>query len=123
MIHLDTSILVRFFTNDDKAKARKVKKLLESNNELHIADVVFPELEYVLTRVYKAPRNQIIDAFTFLISCSNIVVDSHVFSAIALYKITNLDMADCLIGVQSYNQKLASFDDKLLKAKGIVGYW
>lgn len=123
MIYLDTSALIRFFTNDDEIKAKKIKSLIESDNELSIVEVVFPELEYVLLRLYSSSRNEVSTIFTFLISCKNIKLSPEIKRAASLYENSNLDMADCLIAVHSQKGKLASFDNDLLKVKAVKSYW
>lgn len=123
VIHLDTNILVRFFTNDDKEKARKARLLLEQEKEIVIADVVFPEIEYVLSRLYQAKREKITEAFTFLVSRPNIVCSAYVRNAVELYSRTNLDMADCIIAAHARGATLASFDEELLDVEGVNRYW
>src|SRR3990170_8835396 len=98
MVTLDTSTLVRFFTNDIPAKASQVKKLLESKEKIAIPDIIFPELEYVLlSKSYNATRGKILEAFEILTTRRNVVVSSSVRRAVELYSRTNLDMADCII--------------------------
>ena len=48
MIVLDTSSLIRFFTNDIPSKATLVKRVIENDEKKIVPDVCFPELEYVL---------------------------------------------------------------------------
>lgn len=123
MIWLDTSSLIRFFTNDEPKKALKVKALLKKEREIHIPEVVFPELEYVLFGNYKLRRKKIISIFKFLISQKNVKVNKIVKKAVEIFETTNLDMADCLIATHSLKGKLASFDKQLLSVKKIRGYW
>ena len=123
MTCLDTSSLIRFFTNDDFAKAKKVKELLEKEKNIRIPEVVFPELEYVLKGVYHAPRKKILGVFQFLISRSNCKLGSTVPPAVKLFENTNLDIADCLIVSYSLKGKLASFDRQMLAIKGVKKYW
>lgn len=123
MIYLDTSSLIRFFTKDDIKKALKVKNLLEKEKEIYIPEAVFPELEYVLTGVYKAKRLEVMKAFNFLISRSNIKLGMVIKKAVEIFSQTLLDMADCLIISHSLKGKLASFDKKLIKIKGVINYW
>ena len=85
MICLDTSSLIRFFTNDDSAKAKKVKELLEKENNIRIPEVVFPELEYVLKGAYQTPRKKILEVFQFLISRSNCKLGPTVPPAVKLF--------------------------------------
>ena len=120
MVTFDTSALIRFFTNDIPVKAQKVKKIIESKEKIIIPDVVFPELEYVLFgKSYNATRAKIIKAFQFLVTQRNIIVSKEVKKAIEIYKETKLDMADCIIVATSMENKLLSFDKKLLSVKGV----
>lgn len=123
MVTLDTSALIRFFTNDIPSKARRVKEVLESEEKIVIPDVVFPELEYVLlSKSYNATRKKILKAFEFLANQRKISISGNVIKAVNLYKITNLDMADCIIIATSLDNKLLSFDKKLLTTKGVREY-
>lgn len=123
MIFLDTNSLLRFFTNDDPKKAQKVKTLLKEEKEIFIPEVVFPELQYVLTKSYKAKRCKIIKVFKFLISQSNIKVSQTIKKAVELFETSPLDIADCLIAAHALKGKLASFDKQLLSIKGVKKYW
>ena len=123
MIILDTSALIRFFTQDDPIKGEQVKKLLESGEELVIPEVVFPEIQYVLRNLYKAKREKIIKAFQFLAAQKNVKLTSQTKKAIDIFSTSNLDMADCLIAVYSQDGQLASFDEKMLKLSGVKAYW
>lgn len=113
---LDASSLVRFFTNDIPSRAQEVKKLLESQEKLCIPDVVFPELEYVLSgSTYQSSRENIAEAFQFLISRKQTVVSQELKTAIKLYVQTTLDIADCLILSSALGGELVSYDTQLLK--------
>lgn len=106
-IVVDTSALVRVFTNDNKLKAKKVKDILESNKKLVIPDVVFPELEYILRgKVYKQPREKIQLAFEYLLSRDNIKISPEVRSAISIFSRTNLDMVDCIVAATGKDKKI-----------------
>jgi len=125
MTILDTNCLIRFFTKDDEHKANKVRKLLESMEELYIPNVVFHELEYVLSGGYKTTRIEIIKIFHFLISQKKIKVSKEVKQAIKLFEDSKLDMADCLVASHSIlkkDGKLASFDKKLIKVSKTQPY-
>ena len=52
MISIDTNILVRLFTNDDKKQARFAEQLIE-NNAIYIAKSVLLETEWVLRYTYE----------------------------------------------------------------------
>lgn len=123
MVVIDTSALVRYFTNDDKAKAKKVALLLSSREDLTVPDVVFAELEYVLKKLYGVTQKQVSVAFNFLAARKNIEITPVAREAIYLFGENNLSLTDCLVAVTAMNGKLASFDEKLLKAAGVKNYW
>lgn len=123
MVYLDTNPLIRFFTKDDLAKAEKVKDLLEIESEIIINDVVFPELDYVLRKVYNRERSDVAAALRFLLSYRAISCSKIIHGATNIYETSNLDMADCIIVTESMKGKLASFDEKLLKVEGVKKYW
>ena len=122
-IVLDTSTLIRFFTNDIPQKAGKVEKLIENEKHIVLPDVVFPELEYVLTSAYILPRTKILDAYRFLLSRENIKISPYIKKAVETFSKTSLDMADCIIASQASKGKLASFDKELLEVENINPLW
>ncbi len=123
MVTLDTSALVRFVTKDDERKARKVKKLLEEEKRIIVPEVVLPELEYVLMGDYGLKRDEVIELYRFLKGKKNIILSKDGQAGVKLYRETRLDMADCLVVAKSFKSKLASFDKKMLKVKGVRVYW
>lgn len=121
MIVLDTSVLIRFFTNDIPSQAQKVKKIIENEIEIRIPDVVFPELEYVLlSKSYNSNREKILRAFKFLTLRKNIIVSREIKSAVIIYEKTKLDIADCVIAASAKDSKLMSFDKKLISASSLA---
>ena len=123
MIYLDINVLIRFFTKDDLARAKKVKELLQRESEIFISDVVFPELDYVLRKVYNRQRSDVASAYRFLLSYRAISCSKVIHEAVHLYETSNLSMADCIIAANSLKGQLASFDENLLKAEGVKNYW
>lgn len=122
MIIIDTSALVRFFTNDDKIKANKVKNLLEKE-EILLPDIVFIELNYVLTKLYKIEKTELVKIYQFLLSQNNIKTSEEIKEALELFKTVSLSVADCLIAVFAKDETLASFDQKLIKMTKVKSYW
>jgi len=113
MIILDTSALIRYFVKDDLRKASEVKKLITTKKNIYIPDVVFPELEYVLTgSVYQRTREDVTKTFTFICACDAMTVSSYIYRAVIYYEQSQLDMADCIIASVAHNENIASFDKK-----------
>lgn len=122
-IILDTSALVRFFTNDIPDKARKIKTLFKDSENLTIPDVVFPELEYVLREQYGLSRTELLEKYEFLLAQGYITISPETKKAIKIYATSQLDMADCIIASYSLKGKLASFDKDLLDVEGVKPLW
>ena len=120
---LDTSILVRFFSGDDVEKMKQAQLLLNSEKNMYVPSVVFPEIEYVLIKVYGLSKSDVMKAYLYLLSNKQIQIPEEVREANELYKISNIGMSDCIIAVNSFGGLLASNDNKLLKIKGINNYW
>ena len=114
---------MRFFTKDDENKARRVKSLLESDEELLLIDAVVMELIYTLIRVYGQSKNQILEVLKFLLSRPNMRINSELRKAIKVYGEENISITDSLLVVYGRNNKIASFDERLLKVGGIKGIW
>ncbi|MBI2029149.1 PIN domain-containing protein [Candidatus Gottesmanbacteria bacterium] len=123
MVFLDTNSLIRFFTNDIPIQAQKVKKIFDTEKVIIIPEVVFPEIEYVLTQGYKVDRNKLIELFNFLISQKNVKTSVFIKKAVKIFEQTNLDIADCIIIAHSQKGWLASFDKKMLGVTGVNAYW
>lgn len=123
MIILDTSALIRFFTKDDETKAKKVKKLLESDEELLLIDAVLIELVFTLIKFYKLPKVQLLEVLKFLLSRSNIKISPQIRKAVKIYEEKNMSITDCLVAAYGEDNKIASFDDKLVKTKGVKPVW
>ena len=122
-IVVDTSALVRFFTDDIPQKANLVENLFEDEKDIFIPDVVFPEVEYILIQKYNYPREKLLDIYTFLSSRENIHVTKETKNAIKIFKNSKLDMADCIIAAYSMKGSLASFDSRLLSIADINPFW
>ena len=113
MTTLDTSALVRFFTNDEPRKALKVKAVMEGQ-KVKVPDVVLPELEYVLLgKIYNSTRENLVRGFEYLVNSKNINVSKEAKLGIEIYKTSRLDMADCIIISSAKSRNLLTFDDKM----------
>lgn len=123
MIVLDTSALIRFFTRDDEVKAKKAKDLLESKEELLLIDAVLLELIFTLLKFYRLPKIQILAIIKYLLSRPNIKASSEIRIASKLYEEKNMSITDCLVVAYSEGKKIASFDDQILKTKGVKSVW
>lgn len=123
MIVLDTSALIRFFTRDDETKAIKVKKLLESDQELLLIDAVLLELVFTLGKFYKLSKTQLVVIIKYLMSRSNIKADTQLRRAVKIYEENNLSITDCLVVAHGEGNRIASFDEKVIKMSGVKPVW
>lgn len=70
---LDTSFLVRYLTDDPPDLALKAAEVIDSDRMLGVSAVVLAETAYVLTRIYRVPRQAVIDQLINFLGKENIV--------------------------------------------------
>ncbi len=70
---LDTSVLVRYLTNDDASLAERAAAIIDNTAHLGITLVVLLETAFVLERVYGCPRKDTVDSLLLLLQKENLV--------------------------------------------------
>ena len=113
MISIDTNVLVRLFTGDDKGQATKAKRLF-TKEHIYITNTVVLETEWVLRYAYEFKADAIADAFTKLLGQNNVTIEDahHIAQATTLLR-NGMDFADALHLACSQNYVFATFDRKL----------
>src|SRR5437899_2616621 len=73
---LDTSVLVRYLTNNDQTKAVSVRALLQAapDASLLMPNVAVAELAFVLLRVYRWPTSKVADALRAVVTHRSIQI-------------------------------------------------
>lgn len=118
MISIDTNVLIRLLTGDDREQAAKAVHLFASER-IYITKTVMLETEWVLRYAYKFKARDIATAFTTLLGQQNVVVEDAHYIAHAISLLQNgMDFADALHLACSQNYIFATFDKKL-KTKAI----
>ena len=114
MIALDTNVLARLVTNDDKAQALEAAALIDSGVALFISTTILLELEWVLRGAYQLDSATIVRTFEHLLSIRNLSFErqAEVEMALQHYAI-GFDFADALHHSASLScAGFASFDKK-----------
>lgn len=116
MISVDTNILVRLLTNDDKTQASFAKTLIE-NNTIFISKTVLLETEWVLRFSYELRSESIASVFEKLLGLEQIHIEDPICIAQALEWYANdMDFADALhLASSKTAQGFATFDKNLIK--------
>lgn len=116
MIGIDTNLLVRLLTNDDKKQAKFAADLIE-NNSIFIPKSVLLETEWVLRYTYDLKPDVILSAFEKIIGLTNVTIeDLHsVIQTLKWYK-EKFDFADALhLASCHLTTKFATLDKSLIK--------
>jgi predicted nucleic-acid-binding protein len=97
MTAVDTNVLVRIITNDDRAQAARAAAFLKRQDQVFIAKTVLLELEWVLRKAYRYSPQQVLSAFQLLLSTNNVELEEEatVAQALSWYQ-RGLDFADGL---------------------------
>jgi predicted nucleic-acid-binding protein len=116
---LDTSVLLDWLLDRDKARTKRIDKLFSSTNELQIPDIIIVELTFVLEKFYEFPRDIVAENI-------NKVIDEPIFNCNrvlfrrALIDYVNypaLSFVDCCLIHYAELQRAApvwTFDKKLV---------
>ena len=71
---LDTSMVVRYLTGDPPEMADRATRIIDIESGLEVTDVVIVETAYVLTSVYRVPREVVVDHLVSFLQKHNITI-------------------------------------------------
>ena len=124
MIAIDSSILVRYFVQDDPGQAAAATRLLEdqlsSTMPGLVTTVALHETAWVLQRIYKLPPDEVRPIFLQMLDAPNLVVEHVEQVAEALE--ARAGFSDALIhfvGQASGCTKTVTFDKRFARLKGV----
>lgn len=130
MIALDTNVFVRFLVNtpdgetDQVRRAREVVTAAELRGEdILVTHIVLVETVWVLRKVYKVPKREVIGAFRAVLDSAGFVVEdvASADAALDIWAAGKGDFADYLIRVRARAlgaDAVYTFDGELHGAEG-----
>jgi predicted nucleic acid-binding protein len=111
---LDTNVVVRHLTGDPPAMARRATRLLATETELVLADLVLAECVYVLESFYEVERARVADLMRAALAVPSVASDSELLlRALEIYELDRLDFAEAyLVAAAEFTgvKSIASFD-------------
>jgi predicted nucleic-acid-binding protein len=127
MIGLDTSILVRYITQDHPAQTAAAVRLIDSfsaDSPGFVSLIAITELAWVLEDSYQFSKNEIENVLEILLRTAELVIEQAdiVERALRGYKAGKADFADCLIercGAAAKCEHTFTFDKKAAKTVGM----
>jgi len=119
----DTNILIRYLTRDDEALYARAKEFFdrvkEGSTKAVILESVIAECIYVLTKIYKAPKNRAAESLIDILHYKGIANHDReeLIRALTLFSERNIDIVDCILCVKAANPNasLFTFDNALNK--------
>lgn len=122
MLAVDTNLVVRLLTNDDRDQARRAAAIFAAN-EVFVPKTVLLETEWVLRHAYGLERPAILRGLLGLLGMQRVVAEDslNVAAALAWYE-RGLDFADALhLAASGQAQRFVTFDARFARrAKGVV---
>jgi predicted nucleic acid-binding protein len=126
---LDANVILRYVLKDNAELFERAKPFMDSlrsgQNQALILEGVLVECVYVLSKVYKVPRNEIADALGGLLDYPGIVeADKKRYRrALILFCRHNVDIVDALLYATATERgfEIFSFDKDLERLKRICG--
>lgn len=119
---IDTNILVRYITGDDKAQLEKATRLIETGDPKLINPIALVELSWVLASIYKLSRDTIANTLKEIGRCGYLIYKrpKPVNFAIECF-IDGYDLADALIlhtNIENGAAVTYTFDKKAARLTG-----
>lgn len=119
----DTNTLVRYLTRDDEPLYVRAKeffdKLKEGSTRAVILESVIADCVYVLTKIYKVPRNKTAESLIDILRYKGIANPDQreLIRALTLFYERNINIVDCILCVKASgpDTSLFSFDSELNK--------
>ncbi|BDU50994.1 PIN domain-containing protein [Haliovirga abyssi] len=116
---VDANIILRYLLEDHEEHLREAENIIE-NNDILIFNEVIAEVIYVLEKLYKVNRVNIMQGLVDFFSNRSVELEKEevVKKALKLFSEKKLDFVDCLLYAYSFEAgyEIATFDKKLLKA-------
>lgn len=123
-VFIETSVFIRFLTQDDLKKYKHCQRLFEAVTEGKIrpytSNTVIMEIIFILERHYHFPKHKVLSAIDKLLLLRNLtlVEKTNTKHALALYKDHGIKYGDCLIVSQIPAEvTLISYDSDFKKIK------
>ncbi len=117
----DTNIIVRYLTRDVESLFNRAKDFFDDVKEGRaiaiIIESVIAECIYVLTKIYKVPKDKAAESLIDILHYKGIANSDQkeLILALTLFSQRNIDIVDCILCVKAKGQgmTLFSFDDDL----------
>jgi predicted nucleic-acid-binding protein len=125
---VDTNVLVRYITRDDPGQERAAFRFLDSararSEPVLVNVIVLCELAWALGRAYEYSKADVARVIGQVLTTEQLVVEDAdlVWLALADFKASKADFADCLIGRKNLQlgcDATATFDGRL---RGLAGF-
>lgn len=126
MIAIDTNVLVRFFFQDDSQQSKQVKDWVKSTQasgeQIFVPDIVLVEFNWVASRIFRASREVIAEAFFELFNESLVCFehnDTEILRVFYAFRDQSLDLPDLLISARAKSMgctATVTFDQAAIKA-------
>ena len=119
----DTNIIVRYLVKDNITLYTKAKdffdKVRDGSEKAVILESVIAECIYVLTKIYKAPKNKASNSLIDILHYKGIANDDQkeLIRALTIFLESGVDIVDCILCAKAAGSgdNLFSFDEELNK--------
>ena len=114
---VDANIVLRYLLNDNDAFVHESVEIVE-NKSIHLLNEVCAEIVYVLEKVYKVPRKEILTSVSLILDYQNITSNKSILKeALNIYQSENIDFVVAILVAYNHIQSstIYTFDKKLKK--------
>lgn len=121
--YADTNVFLRFILGDISSQAKKARYYFSQAKKGQIKLIFLPEviaeIEHILRKVYRLPKEEISQYLSSLIKSQYVHIDRRlaILNALEIYKNTNIDLVDIILfcTAKAENAQVLSFDKDVKK--------
>lgn len=120
---VDTNLIIRFLTEDDPNKAKRVAKLLGGGESLVLPDIVFAQTIWVLQSFYKLPKHEIAEKLGALLEMQSVEANRRILHKsleyFTNYSLEFIDAYQAAYCEEGQLEGIYSYDEDFDKIKSI----
>jgi predicted nucleic acid-binding protein len=126
-VFLDANVVIRYLVGAPADQAERAARWIEGSGEVRLATLTLAEIGYVLTKVYRRERAQVVDALRELVLRENVRVPTasaeRVVEALGFCRDSNaVDFADALLWAEAAcaDASVCTFDQNFPGSRGVA---
>ena len=118
MVVVDANVIVRLLAKDHPEHFQKALEFFRTRRDIYLMESVVAECYYVLLKIYRLPKERIVEDLVRLLDLPNIVANKALLGeTLAILRERNIDFVDAMLCARAriFGDEIFSFDKKVVQ--------